>query len=191
MRLFVAVSLNRDVVHAAEQLVLALQRRASAIAPRAQINWVPSDRMHLTLRFIGHVEPPAAERISAVLATPFPQHAFPLSLAGPGVFPPRGAPRVLWVGITSGSEELQQVRREVEARLATVGLPPDERAFSPHLTLARVRDAVGLRSRDWLEPAQSARVGTTRVDAITLYESRLSPKGPTYVPLQHSLLTPA
>jgi 2'-5' RNA ligase len=54
-----------------------------------------------------------------------------------------------------------------------------------------VREAAGLRSREWLAAAGAAALGTTRVDAITLYESRLSPKGPTYVPLQRSPLTPA
>jgi 2'-5' RNA ligase len=98
---------------------------------------------------------------------------------------------VLWVGVQTGTEELRKVERTVRERLAAIGIVPEERGFSPHLTLARVRDAVGLRARAWLSSLESAPVGTTRVDAITLYESRLSPKGPTYVPLQRSPLIPA
>ena len=67
-------------------------------------------------------------------------------------------------------------------------MPPDQRPFNPHLTLARVRDAAGLRSSALVGPLDDLALGTTPVDAITLFESRLSPKGATHVPLQRSAL---
>ena len=80
------------------------------------------------------------------------------------------------------------MERAVSARLAATGVPPEERAYRPHLTLARVRDAAGLKSRPLFEGLAERALGTTRVEAITPYESRLSPKGPSYVPLRRTEL---
>ena len=191
MRLFVAVTVDAGPLDAVQALAGELRRRAGDLAPGARITWIPAERMHLTVRFIGQVDGPGAERVTAALAPALPQPPFRMTLGGAGVFPERGAPRVLWVGVQAGAAELRTVARTVTDRLAVVGVAPEDRGFSPHLTLARVRDAAGLRSRAWLSSLESAPLGTTRVDAITLYESRLSPKGPTYVPLQRSPLIPA
>jgi 2'-5' RNA ligase len=189
--LFVAVAVDAALLDAAQALAGDLRLRASSLAPRARITWVPAERMHVTIRFIGQVDDPGVERVTAALAPAVPQSPFEITLGGTGVFPDRGAPRVLWVGVRAGVEELRRVERTVNERLADLGIRPEDEGFSPHLTLARVRDAAGLRARTWLSSLESAPVGTTRVDAITLYESRLSPKGPTYVPLQRSPLIAA
>jgi len=189
--LFVAVGVDTASLEAAQALAGDLRLRARSLAPEARITWIPPERMHLTIRFIGQVDDARVERVTAALAPAVPQAPFQMTLGGAGVFPERGAPRVLWVGVRAGVEELLRVERTVNERLAALGISPEDRGFSPHLTLARVRDAAGLHSRPWLSSLESAPVGTTRVDAITLYESRLSPKGPTYVPLQRSPLIPA
>jgi len=90
---------------------------------------------------------------------------------------------VLWVGVVAGREELLLAEREISSRLATLGIPEEERAYSPHLTLARVREPAGLRSARLLEGLTDNRLGTVRIDAITLFHSKLSSKGPTYTPL--------
>jgi 2'-5' RNA ligase len=90
----------------------------------------------------------------------------------------------------AGLEPLRQVEHEVSARLEGVGVPREDRDYSPHLTLARVRDGAGLRSAPLFEGLERVSLGTTRVEAITLYESRLSPKGPAYVPLHRTSLIP-
>jgi 2'-5' RNA ligase len=129
------------------------------------------------------------DRIRAVLAPAIPIAAFDMSLAGVGTFPTRGAPRVIWAGVARGGDALQAVAKEIGARLTGAGVTPEERTYRPHLTLARVRDAAGLQASTVTEGLAARELGRTRVGAITLFESRLSPQGPTYVPLQHTELS--
>jgi RNA 2',3'-cyclic 3'-phosphodiesterase len=117
--------------------------------------------------------------------------AFTLTLGGVGAFPPRGAPRVLWLGIAQGLTDLKCLERDVTRRLQIAGIPEDSHAFNPHLTLARVRDPQGLRLPADLTGVVEPRHGSTHIDAITLFESRLSPRGPTYLPLRRTPLRSA
>jgi 2'-5' RNA ligase len=188
VRLFVGVEIDAKVAAAASALVDELRRRAQRLAPRARITWIPAERLHLTVRFIGNADEPAATAIDRALETALPVPTFEVSFAGVGAFPRTGRPQVLWAGIVAGHESLQQIEREVSRRLDVVGIPREDRPYSPHLTLARIRDAAGLKSRLLFADVGSEPLGTTHVEAITLFESRLSPKGPTYVPLRRTRL---
>lgn len=180
VRLFVAIEIDRAVREAAGRLVGELQRRVERLAPRARIAWVAPDRMHITVRFIGHVDEAHAGRIRSVLEPPLPVAPFVLEIAGAGAFPPTGEPRVIWAGLSLGREQLMAVEREVSARLLTVGIESEDRPYSPHLTLGRVRASVGLRAQTLLDGLAQAELGRTLVEAITLFESRLSSEGPSY-----------
>ena len=94
---------------------------------------------------------------------------------------------MIWAGLSDGRNELLELERVVSQRLETL-VPAEERAYSPHLTLARVKEPAGLSRLALLEGLGARRFGTVHVDAITLFESRLSPKGPTYVALQRTAL---
>jgi 2'-5' RNA ligase len=190
VRLFVAVDLEPVVIAAAQSLARRIEARAAAVAPRARITWIPPELMHLTVRFIGNTNETTTAAISTALREPWANPPFELHIRDLGVFPLRGEPRVLWAGIERGTDSLAGLEQEVSVRLRGLGIPPDNRPFTPHLTLARVRDAAGLRPRDWVTPFAGETIGTSRVDAITLYESRISARGPTYVPLQVTPLTP-
>lgn len=183
MRLFVAIEIGEALATRAAKLSRELQRRADAEAPGAKITWVPADRLHLTVRFIGEVAEGQATAIGVALGAPVEVEPFNLTLCGAGTFPSRGTPRVIWVGVTDGCEGLLAVEREVTARLTPLGVPAEERAYNPHLTLARVREAAGLRAASLLDGLTDRRLGTVRIDAITLFQSRLSPRGPSYTPL--------
>jgi 2'-5' RNA ligase len=142
----------------------------------------------VTVRFIGHVD---AGRMATVVEALRPSLAidrFALTVAGAGVFPPKGPPRVVWAGLSSGREQLTAVEQVVRDRLAVAGVDPEVRLFNPHLTLARVRDAGGLRAEALLDDLAGTVLGTSPVDAITLFESRLSPKGPRYLAIHRTLL---
>jgi 2'-5' RNA ligase len=152
------------------------------------MTWVAPERLHVTLRFIGDADEAQAAAIAAALAPPLRLPPFDATFDRIGVFPPTGPPRVLWVGVGAGHERLIEVERGVSERLASCGIPPEPRAYSPHLTLARVRHPVGLRSRDLVADGPAGPFGTARVDAITLFQSRLSPAGPLYAPLQRTPL---
>jgi RNA 2',3'-cyclic 3'-phosphodiesterase len=186
MRLFVAVEIAPAVAAAAAALIERLRERAIRLAPRSRIAWVTADRLHVTVRFIGHVDADRADAVRQVLASPLGQVPFDLTLAGVGTFPPNGPPRVVWSDVTGGREPLLAIEQRVSERLAGAGIAAEERPYNPHLTLARVREAGGLRSVALLETVGDATLGTTAVEAVTLFESRLSPKGPTYVALQRT-----
>ena len=188
MRLFVAVEIAPAVAAAAAALIERLRERAKRLAPRSRITWVPADRLHVTVRFIGNVDADRADAVGQVLAPPLGQAPFDLTLAGVGSFPPKGPPRVLSSGVTDGREPLVAIEERVSERLARVGIAAEPRPYTPHLTLARVREAGGLRPAALLEATGEATLGTTTVEAITLFESRLSPKGPAYVALQRTSL---
>jgi 2'-5' RNA ligase len=186
MRLFVAVELSPDAVAAALDLVEVLRARASRLAPHSRISWVAAERLHVTIRFVGHVEDDKAAAIAEALVPAIGVEPFDLTIAGVGVFPSKGPPRVVWAGLSSGRDRLSAIERLVSDRLSPFGVAPEDRPFNPHLTLGRVREAGGLRSPALLEGLDQTALGWTRVDAITLFESRLSPKGPTYRAIHRS-----
>ena len=188
MRLFVAVELSPDAAAAALDLLEVLRARASRLAPHSRISWVAPDRLHVTIRFIGHVDDDKAPAIAEALVPAIGIEPFDLTIAGVAVFPSKGPPRVIWAGLSSGEDRLGAIERVVSDRLAALGVAPEDRAFTPHLTLARVREAGGLRSPALLEGLDQTALGSTRVDAITLFESRLSPKGPTYQAIHRTQL---
>jgi 2'-5' RNA ligase len=188
MRLFVAVNLSEE----ARDAVAAEQKRIAAATSggKSLLKWVEAEQAHLTLVFLGHVDAALAPAVIAAVARDVDLAPFDMVLGGIGAFPPRGAPRVLWVGVTEGAEEMMLLQRELAARVTALGIPVEDRAFHPHLTIARWREsrpadrdrAIGAGSRGAL-----ARV---RVAAATLYESKLSPAGPAYTALAHANLTP-
>jgi RNA 2',3'-cyclic 3'-phosphodiesterase len=187
-RLFVAVELAEPVVEAAGRLIDRLRTRVAVLAPRARIMWVAPGRLHITLRFIGDVPAAQADGILEGLARPMAVPPFDVSFGGLGVFPPRGAPRVIWAGIGRGVDGLRAVAGEVETRLRPLGIPGEARALTPHLTLARVRAPEGLRAVTVCDGLDDTALGGQRVEAITLMESRLSPGGSTYLGLQQTPL---
>lgn len=186
MRLFVGAELDPDIARDLARVSEELRARVEAEAPRARLTWVAADRLHFTVRFIGEVDDARVAAIVSALEPPLAVPVFGLTIEGIGVFPPKGPPRVIWAGVTAGGDDMVRVEQEVSRRLATCGIEPEGREYSPHVTLARVRDAGGLRPRDVVESAPRGTIGTTRVAAITLFQSRLSPKGPTYMPLQRT-----
>lgn len=188
MRLFVGVEISPGVAAAAGDFIEVLRERAVQLAPRSRITWMTSERLHVTVRFIGHVDEGKDAGIVDALGPSLAIDRFELMVAGVGIFPPQGPPRVVWAGLSSGRDRLTAVERVVSDRLAAAGVDREVQSFNPHLTLARVRDAGGLRAQTLLEGLGGAVLGTTPVDAITLFESRLSPKGPRYLVIHRTLL---
>ena len=185
MRLFTAI----DVTDAARSELATEQKRLARLWPAArQPKFVGRDELHLTLVFIGHVADEAAAPFVDVMTGPLAQPPFEMELCGVGVFPPRGAPRVLWAGIEQGAREVARVQELVASRLERLGVAREARPYHPHVTLARWRDS---------RPSDAAPVRTIRsrlfarvpVSAVTMYLSRLSPSGPAYTALTRAELT--
>jgi RNA 2',3'-cyclic 3'-phosphodiesterase len=188
MRIFVGIELDDRLREAAAAAADSLRRQ---LGKKIDARWIASSNLHITLWFIGEVDPERARRIAGAFDAPLTTPAFDLHLAGFGAFPPSGAPRVLWLGVTGGAESLARIHAEVAARLAPVGIEAERRPYSAHLTVARIkvvhgRDHAGLRT---ILGRAAADVGTGRVHHATVFRSRLSPKGAAYeallrVPLQ-------
>jgi 2'-5' RNA ligase len=179
MRLFTAIdiadTLRERIAGAVEPM------RARLDQPQGdRLAWVKPESWHVTLVFIGEVPDAVAAAVAERIAAPFAIPAFRLVFGGPGLFPPRGRPRVLWVGIEDGTEQLAAVQRAVVARLGGVPFRRENRPFTPHLTLARVRAGSRGVTRGSLEDLRVERLGGCTIDHVTLYRSHLSSKGARY-----------
>jgi 2'-5' RNA ligase len=184
IRSFVAIELPDD----ARRALAALQRDLKAQASPDAVRWSRPESIHLTLQFLGDVAPGQIEKIVSALhevcADPSP---FAFELAGVGVFPNPNRPRVVWVGVIEPSGVLLALQKGVNQALAPLGFPPEERRFTPHLTLGR---AARRASRQELAElgAMVARsevgsVGRVVADHISLMKSDLRPGGAVYTPL--------
>lgn len=179
MRLFVAIELD-DGARAA---VAAEQRRVrNAVGEEGTLKWTAPDHMHVTVVFLGEVGEPLFPDVVAAVRTSIAIPPFRLAFAGLGVFPGRGAPRVIWLGATDGSGgAAAAVQHMMAARLRGVGIALESRPFRPHVTLARSRGARPRDARRVLAADDGREVATIEVDHVTLFESRPSPRGSTYV----------
>src|SRR5436305_3242921 len=139
MRMFAAVELDEPT----RAVVVEEQQRAlSRLASKASLRLVDPQQIHLTLAFLGEVRSPSAEQAVDAMQRPFSgMQQFSIAFGGLGMFPARGAPRVLWLGVLNGVTELMALQREVADRMSAIGLTLEDRAFHPHVTIGRWRSA--------------------------------------------------
>ena len=191
LRLFLGIALTPELKAAAAKMSARARAAVDKAAPRAPIRWVDPENLHITTWFLGEMDDEQVRRLHALLEVPFATKRFAMRLEGVGTFPPSGRPRVIWIGISRGTEPMVALYGELAERLPTLGFEPERRAYSPHLTLARVKE---IRAAD--AAAVRRALGSVRfpaadgdVEHVTLFRSRLSPKGSQYeallrVPLQ-------
>ncbi len=165
IRLFVAIDLPQDIKKELTAMGFGI--------PGAR--WVAEDQIHLTLRFIGEVDGGVCRDIRDNLDL-VESKAFSLRLTGMGCFPPRKQPRVLWAGVES-NDSLNQLYKRVETTLVRGGLDPEQRKFSPHITLARLRDTPLSRLTNFLAGNNLYTSPSFPVNEFHLYSSTLSQKG--------------
>lgn len=182
MRLFIAVEIAESIRRSAGDTAERISRDLGPAARRA-VTWVQPGRMHLTVRFLGEVAPAVAEELVRRCAAPLATSPFRLTVSGVGAFPASGPLRVIWLGISEGQQELGRLHDEIEERLVGLGLERDDRPFRAHLTLGRVKAPLGPAARGILAQVPAGTLGSCTVDHAILFESRLSPSGPTYSPL--------
>ena len=187
MRLFVAVDLSED---ARRQIAVQQQRIAAALGGTTRsLTWVRAEHAHLTLVFMGSVGDTHVRSVVDALGRDVDRPPFEMILGGVGVFPPRGAPRVLWVGVAAGAQELSDLQRLMAERVTALGLELEDRPFHPHLTLGRWRASRPADRDRALAAAPSGAIARVPVEYATLYESRLSPSGPSYLARARANLT--
>jgi len=186
VRLFVAIDLDQS----ARELIGQTQHRlAEMLEAGRSLKWVDPAHMHLTLAFLGEVAEPAVPPIVKALSVSLEARPFRAVFRGFGVFPPRGAPRVLWLGVADGASDVISTQQAVAGRLAEAGATLERRPFHPHLTLGRWRTSRPDAANHLLSAGPSTAIATISVDHVTLYRSQLTPAGPVHTSLARATLT--
>lgn len=165
----------------------------SLLPPVRGVRWVPQTQLHFTMKFLGEIAEESVAGAKAALARAAGSpgspgktvpRAFRLELEGLGAFPPHGPARVVWAGCGEGAEELEALASVVEEAFAAEGFPPEARPFSPHLTLARVRDPVaGRKLARALASVPGEPFGSVAVSSLVLFRSELTPRGAEHAEL--------
>ena len=148
------------------------------------VKWVAEQSIHLTLKFLGEATEEAVAAVSKTLAAVSAEHRpFNVSVHGIGAFPSMRHPNVLWVGMDC-PEELQTLHRDIDEALSVLGFEREERRFSPHLTIGRVKEKKGvdLVVKE-LSTFDGALFGTIHVAEVVLMRSTLKPSGAEYSPI--------
>jgi 2'-5' RNA ligase len=179
MRTFIAIELTPEVRESLKKLQDLLK------ASGADVKWVEPGNIHLTLKFLGEIDEQQCQKITAVLTdvsktTP----GFSLIINAVGAFPRIQSPRVVWAGISEGSQEAGILACALEEKIAKLGIPKEERAFSAHVTLGRTRSDKGRQQLvQTLMDARDHFAGWPQampVSKITFFKSTLTPRGPVY-----------
>lgn len=187
LRAFIAVEIPAEIQQNVYKQTAAFRRGIESL-----VRWVPAHNMHLTLKFLGDVSPNNVEFLVQMLrneAALVP--AFDIHLAGLGSFPNLRRPRVIYVGIQAPAA-LDALQRGIEAAARRLGYESEERPFSAHLTLGRLRqNATAVEQQQIRRALESTQVdvfGTARVDSLHLYKSDLNPGGSIYTRLHSAPL---
>jgi len=183
LRSFVAVEIPAEIQGAIARSTAPLQQAL----PKPLIHWVAPQNVHLTLKFLGDVLPANLERLAKALKTVAIAHeTFTMSVGGLGAFPTRYRPRVIWIRLEA-PVALMALLRGVEAVTTELGYTPEDRPFSPHLTIGRVGQNVSgtdfQRIRTTFEGVTVGALGTFRADAVHIFKSDLQPGGSVYIHL--------
>jgi RNA 2',3'-cyclic 3'-phosphodiesterase len=176
MRLFTGIHLPREVAGSLAQLIGKLR-------PHARIHWSPPENLHITTKFIGEWPEPRVGEVEAALGRLARHAPMTIRLRGLGYFPNPHSPRVFWVGMEA-PPELAALARETDLAMAALGVAQEKRAFSPHLTLARIKEPAPMQAlREAVAALPSQEFGEFTADCFYLYQSRLAPSGSVYTKL--------
>jgi RNA 2',3'-cyclic 3'-phosphodiesterase len=178
-RLFIAIAIPASI----NGEIAGLGRSIPGARP------VPAEQMHLTLKFIGEVEGSRLLDIRGALSE-ISRARFALHLQGVGTFPPRGTPRILWVGVHP-TGDLLALRQAIEKKLAEIDIPREKQKYSPHLTLARLNNPPLHRLQQFLAGNAFLRTPEFPVTAFLLYKSQLTRNGAIHTLVERYALSPA
>jgi 2'-5' RNA ligase len=189
VRTFIAIELTPALLTALEGVQDRLRQRKGGEAGR----WVRKEGIHLTLKFLGDVPEDNLTGIyEGVARACMGNESFALTATGVGCFPNSRRPRVIWVGIREDTGNLERLQKLVDGELGRLGYPKDRRAFSPHLTLARVRRRASRAKVEALGRSVAnecvGELARMQVDAVSVMKSDLTPQGAIYTELFRSPL---
>lgn len=185
MRLFIAVNLEEEL----KKKIVPLEEELRKTG--ADVKWVEVKNLHLTLKFLGEVEESKVTAIEQIV-TPILANfsSFEMRFSGFGVFPSLNYPRVVWIGVKDGGEQLKALSEKIENSLISLGFRKEDRPFTAHLTLGRVRSAKNKQELiKKIEERENQEIGSQKVEKIYLMQSTLQPTGPIYTPVKEWGLT--
>lgn len=188
IRAFIAIDLPQSIQDSIEKQTARLHQTLG----NEIIRWTPIQNMHLTLKFLGNIPNNHVDFLKQMLTQTADSHsAFDLQIGGIGSFPNAKSPRVLWLGIHPAAE-LMSLQKNVDAGASRLGYEKEARAFSPHLTLGRVRQNIQpsdlQKIRSTFDTFQLGKIPSARVDSVHLYQSELHSEGSIYTKLFSALL---
>ena len=179
MRCFVAIDLPQEIKAEISRQQAAIRAASVRASARDQkINWTRPEGIHLTLKFLGETD--RVNQVIEALQGIGPFEKFSVEVKGFGFFPDSRRPRVLWTGIEA-SPALPELAGQVETTLDRLGFAPEQRAFAPHLTLARFKSPRSEPALDaFIKQHGELSLGRFEVSEFFLFESKLSPRGAEY-----------
>jgi len=175
MRLFIAAEITTEIEKQLEEFLDSFMKFP------AKVKWVQPCNMHLTLKFLGETDESIVEGIKAAIAAASSHYGqINIQLKGCGAFPNLRAPRVYWVGIDDPGKKLAQLAARIDQEVHLLGFDKEKRAFSPHLTLGRVKDRRDLDALNEAFGAASFPATPLSITSVYLIQSHLKPTGPVY-----------
>ncbi|MEJ5308149.1 MAG: RNA 2',3'-cyclic phosphodiesterase [Anaerolineae bacterium] len=184
IRAFIAVPLPSAII----QQLADVQRRLKRGCPEQAVTWVKPENIHLTLCFLGDILPERRAPIEAALSVVARNaRPFTFSVQGAGAFPNLNRPRVIWIGLEEPTGQLALLHRAVNEAMANVGFQPEDRRFSPHLTLGRIRQRASREEAqavgEAVRRAEVGHLGDAPVEEMIFFRSVLKSSGAEYTPL--------
>ena len=184
MRTFIAIEIPAEIRKEMAKVQDGLKNSG------AEAGWTRPEGIHLTLKFLGEVpEPKTGEINKALVQAAEATSRFRLEIAGAGAFPNGKNPRVVWLGVSGEIDRLSALQRLVEESMTALGFDREDRAFSPHLTLARIKYLrPGYSWQKAIDNIKDIRLAGFDVDHISLMKSDMKPSGAVYTELGRAIL---
>jgi len=182
MRVFIAIDIDEVIKQDLANLQSELDGKVDI--RKGDVKWVNPNNMHLTLKFLGETKDAQVVEVCNITGDIASRHEkFDIDVEAVGCFGGRSA-RVLWVGAGHDCSELLELQQDLEQQLAEAGWAKESRKFSAHLTLCRIRNSkAGFKLAQLTEEYKDFKLGTISADAVSVYQSELTPKGPIYTVL--------
>ncbi len=174
IRSFIAIKLSEDI----RSVLKDIQDQLKAI--NCSIKWIEPKNLHLTLKFIGNIEINKLNAVKEIMKM-IPSNNTLIQLDSIKVFPNIKKPRIIWVGVTEKTPMLINIANYLNETLSTIGIPKEEKAFTPHITIGRVKTSKNLHELiKCMEQISIPKETKQMVTNITLFKSTLTPTGPIY-----------